>query len=103
MVANAYPPYRSWKPCASLRCHTKDSGGREGSGAMLEAVGGQLGGLVAWVMGWVVQFARVGLVLVGGLAILKVIWAGVQGSQREAVRAVVGLVVVAVAFAALAE
>lgn len=70
---------------------------------MLEAVGGQLGGLVTWVMGWLVQFARVGLVLVGGWAILKVVWAGVRGSQREAVQAVVGLVVVAVAFAALAE
>jgi hypothetical protein len=68
---------------------------------MLEGLGGSLGGLISWAMSWLVKVAQVAVVVLGGWAMLKVLLAG--GSGREAWRAVFGLLVLAVVFAALAD
>ena len=68
---------------------------------MLEGLGGSFGGLIAWAMGWLVKIGGVVVVVLGGWAMLKVLLAG--GSGREAWRAVFGLLVLAVVFAALSD
>ena len=68
---------------------------------MLEGVGGQLAGFVAWAVAWAARLGVVAGTLWGSWLLLKVIFAG--GSGREAWRAVVGLLVLAVAFAALTD
>jgi hypothetical protein len=73
----------------------------EGSTAMLEGLGGSFGGLVTWVMGWLVKLGTAAVVVLGGWHMLKVILAG--GHGREAWRAVLALLVLAVVFAALSD
>jgi hypothetical protein len=68
---------------------------------MLEGLGGSFGGLITWGMGWLVTIAGAAVVLFGGWHLLKVILAG--GHGREAWRAVLALLVLAVAFAALSD
>ena len=63
---------------------------------MLEGVGGQLAGFVAWAVAWAARLGVVAGTLWGSWLLLKVIFAG--GSGREAWRAVVGLLVLAVVF-----
>jgi hypothetical protein len=68
---------------------------------MLEGLGGSFGGLITWGMSWLVKIAGAAVVLFGGYHMLKVILAG--GHGREAWRAVLALLVLAVAFAALSD
>jgi hypothetical protein len=68
---------------------------------MLEGLGGSFGGLVEWVMGWMVVIGGGAAVIFGGWHLLKVLLAG--GHGREAWKAVVGLLVLAVGFAMLAD
>jgi hypothetical protein len=66
---------------------------------MVESVGGSLAGFVTWAVAWLARIGTAAAVLWGGWLMLKVIFAG--GSGREAWRAVFGLLVIAVAVAAL--
>lgn len=66
---------------------------------MLEGVGGSLAVFVTWALAWVAKLAMVAGTLWGSWLLLKVVFAG--GSGREAWRAVLGLLVLAVAVAAL--
>jgi hypothetical protein len=68
---------------------------------MLEGLGGSLGGLVGWVMGWLVTIGGAAAVILGGWAMLKAILAG--GHGREAWKAVLALLVLAVGFSMLAD
>jgi hypothetical protein len=68
---------------------------------MLEGLGGSFGSLIAWAMGWLVKIGGAVVVVVGGWHLLKVLLAG--GHGREAWRAVLAMLVLAVAFAALSD